>query len=98
MYLSSLNGVLFLSRQFIFTTDGAIGLCFEHSALEGIAIVQMMDRLFKKLENDTSEIIAPVETDKACVPRRLAWNLSDKTRATINVAIEDMDKYAKLRN
>ena len=33
--------------QFIIGEDGACGLCYEHSASEGIAVVQLIEHLLK---------------------------------------------------
>lgn len=37
------------TMQFIIGADGAVGLCYEHSPSEGIAVVDLIEHLLKYL-------------------------------------------------
>ncbi len=38
-----------VSLQFVIGADGAVGLCYEHSPSEGIAVVDLIEHLLKYL-------------------------------------------------
>ncbi|CAG0914256.1 unnamed protein product [Notodromas monacha] len=82
------------TAQFIFTTDGHIGLCFEHSALEGIAIVQIMDRLLTTLDS-SEEPKEKIQFNDLNKGRKLKWRLNRETQAKIQEALFEMDVACK---
>lgn len=36
--------------QFIVSSDGVCGICYEHSAAEGMAVIEIMDRIMKGIK------------------------------------------------
>jgi vacuolar-type H+-ATPase subunit F/Vma7 len=81
------------TMQFIISEDGNSGLNYEHSASEGIAVIQLTEHLFKYMERKNKRKMS--RTPSMCelpLPRRLKWKLSEKTKANISIAKELIDE------
>ncbi|CAF5089048.1 unnamed protein product, partial [Rotaria magnacalcarata] len=89
------------TMQFIIGTDGAFGLNYEHSPAEAIAIIQLIEHLFKYIDEKARERFH--RSKSLCelpVPHRLKWNLNQFLRQNISLskeqlqnAIHDFDLY-----
>ncbi|CAF4681418.1 unnamed protein product [Rotaria sp. Silwood1] len=89
------------TMQFIIGTDGLFGLNYEHSPAEAIAVIQLIEHLFKYMEEKSQERFH--RSKSLCelpVPHRLKWNLNNFLRQNISLskerlknAIDDFDLY-----
>ncbi|CAF4582646.1 unnamed protein product, partial [Rotaria socialis] len=89
------------TMQFIIGTDGMFGLNYEHSPAEAIAVIQLIEHLFKYIDEKTRERFH--RSKSLCelpVPHRLKWNLNQFLRQNISLskellqnAIHDFDLY-----
>ncbi|CAF0831034.1 unnamed protein product [Rotaria sp. Silwood1] len=89
------------TMQFIIGTDGLFGLNYEHSPAEAIAVIQLIEHLFKYMEEKSQERFH--RSKSLCelpVPHRLKWNLNNFLRHNISLskerlknAIDDFDLY-----
>ncbi|CAF0758861.1 unnamed protein product [Rotaria sordida] len=89
------------TMQFIIGTDGLLGLNYEHSPAEAIAVIQLIEHLFKYIEEKSHERFR--RSKSLCelpIPHRLKWNLNNFLRQNISLskellrdAINDFDLY-----
>ncbi|XP_063703911.1 choline O-acetyltransferase-like isoform X1 [Culicoides brevitarsis] len=85
--------------EIVICTDGTWGLCYEHSPSEGLAPVQLLENILKKID-----AMPPVEEgspqDHLPPPERLEWKVNAELKQRIAAAsvaidksIEDLDFY-----
>lgn len=70
--------------------DGANGLCYEHSPSEGIAVIELMEKLIKStkdLNEQPIDIITSVEK-----PEKLIWSVNNELIKHIADASTVLDK------
>ncbi|ODM91341.1 Choline O-acetyltransferase, partial [Orchesella cincta] len=86
--------------QFVISSDGAIGLCYEHSSAEGIGVLNLIDEFLGKIQESSSsnnETEAGAEGDKGPEPIpqpiKLEWNISTEARNAIREACIEIDRY-----
>ncbi|XP_071440594.1 choline O-acetyltransferase isoform X2 [Hetaerina americana] len=81
--------------QFIITSDGVCGLCYEHSPSEGIAVVQLMEKLLKNV-GDLSDTAGqpPLVADGPLPhpPQRLQWIIEEEMKRNIKMAAQNIDR------
>ena len=80
----------FLFLQLIVSPDGMSGLCYEHSAAEGIAVVQLMEQLVASAEREDTTLAVtsrPLEP-----PYQLEWFPNDDVRERIEASSEAVDR------
>lgn len=80
------------TMQLIICNDGTWGLCYEHSPSEGIAVVQLLEGIYKKID----EMPAKDETgsqDHLPPPERLEWIVRPEIDQRIREASRNVDKY-----
>ena len=94
MYLYSLITLLYvfipLRRQLIVSRDGMSGLCYEHSAAEGIAVVQLMEHLVTSADRDDVTLSPPARTLEA--PYHIEWFPNDDVKKRIEASSEAVDR------
>lgn len=94
--------------QFVISSDGVIGICYEHSPAEGIAVLNLIDDFFGKLkeggneENSGTEAAAVAaegaagEGDKGPEPIpqpiKLEWNVSTESKNAVREACVEIDR------
>lgn len=80
--------ILFI--QLVIGRDGANGLCYEHSPSEGIAVIELMEKLIKSTKdlNEQSIDIMP-STEK---PEKLIWSVNNELIKHIADASTVLDK------
>ncbi|XP_077359731.1 choline O-acetyltransferase b isoform X1 [Festucalex cinctus] len=61
------------SMQFVVGLDGICGVVCEHSAFEGVVLVQCSEYLTKHIARTTLESVKPASSRKLAAPRRLVW-------------------------
>jgi len=70
--------------------DGANGLCYEHSPSEGIAVIELMEKLIKStkdLNEQPTDIITSTEK-----PEKLIWSVNNELIKHIADASTVLDK------
>nr|XP_008201281.1 PREDICTED: choline O-acetyltransferase [Tribolium castaneum] len=82
--------------QLIVSGDGACGLCYEHSQAEGIAVIQLVEKLWKHADSQpaTSEVPS-ASISHLPPPERLEWTLDDKDFSRIEEAALSIDNLVK---
>lgn len=80
------------TMQIIVCTDGTWGLCYEHSTSEGIAVVQLLEKIYKKILDNPMDGNG-VPQHHLPPPERLEWDLTmDIQRRFVQAAVS-VDKY-----
>ncbi|KAF8373824.1 cha-1 [Pristionchus pacificus] len=84
------------SIQLVVRSDGLSGLCIEHSAAEGIVIIQMVEtalRYMRKHEgNNLVSTMFTTSTPLSYNPRALTWVVSEEARRLMEKQREDFDE------
>jgi len=70
--------------------DGANGLCYEHSPSEGIAVIELMEKLIKSTK-DLSEQSIDIMTSSE-KPEKLIWSVNNELIKHIADASTVLDK------
>lgn len=88
------------TMQIIICNDGTWGLCYEHSSSEGIAVVQLLEKILNKIEEIPSPEESGVTQHHLPPPERLDWIIKPEIQRRIVAAsksfdarIEDLDFY-----
>ncbi|XP_043209713.1 choline O-acetyltransferase-like, partial [Amphibalanus amphitrite] len=76
--------------QLIVSPDGMSGLCYEHSAAEGIAVVQLMEQLVAAADRDDVTMTAPTRQLEA--PYHIEWFPNDGIKQRIDTSSEAVDR------
>ena len=71
--------------------DGICGICYEHSAAEGIAVVQLLDKILQQPQIH-EPILPKMPQDQFSVPQLLEWNLNNTLIEKIEEAAHNIDK------
>lgn len=81
--------------QLIISGDGAVGLCYEHSNAEGVAVIQLVEKLWKHADSfgDNSEV--PSDSSHLPPPERLEWMLEAADLSRIDDATAILDNLVK---
>ncbi|CAM1312793.1 CHAT (predicted) [Pycnogonum litorale] len=88
------------TMQFIVGTDGVCGLCYEHSVAEGIAVINMMDRIVDGIKSMSTKVTSPRRRKSSSsvskrVVRRLRWSPSDDLDMQIAHSIDHLDSLVQ---
>ncbi|XP_026473876.1 choline O-acetyltransferase isoform X2 [Ctenocephalides felis] len=85
--------------QLVICNDGAWGLCYEHSPSEGIAVIQLIEKLMNHADSSKDEN-STVSHSHIPPPQRLEWVVDatldqslKRAAFDINCAIEDLDFF-----
>ncbi|XP_058128891.1 choline O-acetyltransferase [Anopheles ziemanni] len=94
------------TMQLIICSDGTWGLCYEHSPSEGIAVVQLLEGILKKIDegpaarDGAEEQLAMPQSSHLPPPERLEWVVRPEIEMRLREAarsidrrIEDLDFY-----
>ncbi len=85
--------------QFVISSDGAVGLCYEHSSAEGIGVLNIVDDFFAKLskseESNSNGDVADASAPEIPLPIKLEWNLAPDTKLAVKEACIEIDGYKK---
>ncbi|XP_037951758.1 choline O-acetyltransferase-like [Teleopsis dalmanni] len=87
------------TMQIIICNDGTWGLCYEHSSSEGLAVVQLLEKIYKNIiEHPTDNNGVPQH--HLPPPERLEWDIPSEINkrfaqatVTVNKAIDNLDFY-----
>ncbi|KAH8312238.1 hypothetical protein KR044_009947, partial [Drosophila immigrans] len=87
------------TMQLIICTDGSWGLCYEHSTSEGIAVVQLLEKIFKKIVEHPADGNG-MPQHHLPPPERLEWHVNAQVQQrfsqaaiTVDKAIDNLDFY-----
>ncbi|XP_015237635.1 PREDICTED: choline O-acetyltransferase-like [Cyprinodon variegatus] len=81
--------------QFILGADGCCGVVCEHSAFEGIVLVQCTEYLLKYMTGSPSKLVRAASVSELSAPRRLRWKCSPEIQKLIT---SSADKLQRLVN
>lgn len=81
--------------QIIVSGDGASGLCYEHSSAEGIAVIQIIERLLNHADSLPSNTEVPAAVGHLPPPERLEWVLEPDDYKRIEQAASFIDNLTK---
>ncbi|CAH1373995.1 unnamed protein product [Tenebrio molitor] len=81
--------------QLIVSGDGACGLCYEHSHAEGIAVIQLVEKLWQHADSQPASSEVPSASGHLPPPERLEWVLEQRDFAKIEEAALDVDNLIK---
>lgn len=79
------------TMQLIICTDGTWGLCYEHSTSEGIAPVQLLEKIYKNIEEHPDEDTG-LPQHHLPPPERLEWHVGPQIEARFAQACQSVDK------
>lgn len=79
------------TMQIIICTDGTWGLCYEHSPSEGIAVVQLLEKIYKSIVDHPSEDDG-VPQHHLPPPERLEWDIVPEIQQRFVKAAVAVDK------
>ena len=82
--------LLRFSLQLIASPDGMSGLCYEHSAAEGIAVVQLMEQLVTSAVRDDVTLEPPSRPLEQ--PYHIEWFPNDDVRRRIEASSVAVDR------
>lgn len=71
--------------------DGTNGLCYEHSPSEGIAVIELMEKLIKSIKELNEQTIDLIPTTEK--PEKLVWSVNNELIKHIADASTALDKY-----
>ncbi len=83
------------TMQFIVAEDGVCGVNYEHSAAEGIVVVELSEHLFRYIErkkNEKNERRSSLAICDLACPKKLKWNLNETIFNWIGYAKKRFDK------
>ncbi|CAH2241062.1 jg4591 [Pararge aegeria aegeria] len=75
--------------QLIISSDGTVGMCYEHSPAEGVAVIRLAERALARAEVADRPSPPPVLLP---APQPMKWNLTVDLQRTIEHAARDFDR------
>lgn len=81
--------------QFIVGADGCCGVVCEHSAFEGIVLVQCTEYLLKYMTGSPSKLIRAASVSELPAPRRLRWKCTPQIHKLITSAADKLQRMVK---
>jgi choline O-acetyltransferase len=81
--------------QLIVSGDGGLRLCYEHSHAEGIAVIQLVEKLWQHADSQPASSEVPSASGHLPPPERLEWVLEQRDFAKIEEAALDVDNLVK---
>ncbi|ESN99655.1 hypothetical protein HELRODRAFT_84274, partial [Helobdella robusta] len=95
---NSVNRWFEKTMQFIIAEDGACGLCYEHSAAEGIAVVQLIEHLLAYMFLQRRKLTRMQSMCDLVPPRHLKWEISNDVMEKIKIAANELDRFLSINN
>ncbi|XP_041988775.1 choline O-acetyltransferase-like isoform X2 [Aricia agestis] len=75
--------------QLIISSDGTVGMCYEHSPAEGVAVIRLAERALARAEVSDRPTPPPVLLP---APQAMKWNLTPDLMKTIDTAAREIDR------
>lgn len=79
------------TMQIILSNDGTWGLCYEHSPSEGIAVIQLLEKIYKKIDSMPLEEEG-VPQHHLPPPERLEWIIAPEISRRFTEASKSVDR------
>lgn len=81
------------TMQFVIGEDGACGLCYEHSAAEGIVVVQLVEHLLKYMDElQRRKLVRLQSMCDLAMPRYLPWKVNAEVKHHMLMAATNIDR------
>jgi choline O-acetyltransferase len=80
------------TMQIVICNDGSWGLCYEHSSSEGVAVVQLLEKIVNKIDEIPSPEENGITQQHLPPPERLEWTVRPEITKRIQEARRDVDK------
>ncbi|CAG2068280.1 unnamed protein product, partial [Timema podura] len=77
--------------QLIISSDGACGLCYEHSTAEGVAVVQLVEDVLKQVDSQPDGGNVSNNNPQLSPAVRLEWSLDQNLQRTMYQAAHNLD-------
>lgn len=75
--------------QLIISSDGTVGMCYEHSAAEGVAVIRLAERALARAEVADRPAPPPALLP---APQVMKWSITGDLQRTIEQAARDLDR------
>ena len=75
--------------------DGVCGINYEHTTSEGVAVVTVVQNIFKDLQMDKNKSKDEAGIRTGDFYELFEWKLDDEVKAAIANAAENINKYAR---
>ncbi len=82
------------TMQIIICNDGTWGLCYEHSSAEGVAVVQLLEGINKKI-NEMPPVEEGIAQQHLAPPERIQWTIVPEIEKRINEATRSVDRFVQ---
>lgn len=79
------------TMQIIICNDGTWGLCYEHSTSEGIAVIQLLEKIYKEI--DTTPFDSTGSQQHLPSPERLEWVIAPEIARRFTPVSKEANKY-----
>lgn len=73
----------------IISSDGTVGMCYEHSAAEGVAVVRLAERALARAEVAARPAPPPALLP---APQAMRWSVAGDVQRAIDQAARDLDR------
>lgn len=81
------------TMQFIVSEDGNCGINYEHSAAEGIVVIELSEHLFRYIaEKRKAKLHRTSSICDLSMPKKLRWKVGPETKEWIDYAKLDFDR------
>ncbi|XP_026798391.3 choline O-acetyltransferase [Pangasianodon hypophthalmus] len=81
--------------QFIVGADGCCGVVCEHSAFEGIVLVQCTEYLLKYMRGSPSKLVRAASVSELPSPRHLHWKCSPEIQKFLSSSADKLQRLVK---
>ncbi|KAK5908533.1 hypothetical protein CgunFtcFv8_016581 [Champsocephalus gunnari] len=81
--------------QFVVGADGCCGVVCEHSAFEGIVLVQCTEYLLKYMIGSPSKLVRAASVSELPAPRRLRWKCSPEIHQLLASSADKLQRQVK---
>ncbi|XP_056147418.1 choline O-acetyltransferase [Lampris incognitus] len=81
--------------QFVVGSDGCCGVVCEHSAFEGIVLVQCTEYLLKYMIGSPSKLVRAASVSELPAPRRLRWKCTPDIHKRLASSAEKLQRLAR---
>lgn len=95
-YCNTSNRWFDKTMQIIVCNDGSWGLCYEHSTSEGIAVVQLLEKILNKIDEIPSPEENGITQHHLPPPERIEWIIRQEIQRRIQEATRDVNRLVVL--
>uniref|UniRef100_A0A8C5AVN0 Choline O-acetyltransferase n=1 Tax=Gadus morhua TaxID=8049 RepID=A0A8C5AVN0_GADMO len=81
--------------QFVIGSDGCCGVVCEHSAFEGIVLVQCTEYLLKYMRGSPSKLVRAASVSELPAPRRLRWKCTPEIHKHLSSSEDKLNRQVR---